>query len=87
MSQETKFYLFSCPHCQGGVQVLHDELRCHIFRHGRLKAGTCEQMDPHTPRAECDRLAAQDLIYGCGKPFRVTYDAAGVPRAVVCDYI
>jgi hypothetical protein len=44
-------------------------------------------MDPHTPRAECDRLAAQDLIYGCGKPFRVTYDAAGVPRAVVCDYI
>ena len=84
---ETKFFLFTCPHCQGTVQVLPDELRCHIFRHGRLKAGTLQQMDPHTPKAECDRLAADGLIYGCGKPFRVVYDSGGAPHAVACEYI
>jgi len=84
---ETKFFLFTCPHCQGTVQVLPDELRCHIFRHGRFKAGTQQQMDPHTPKSECDRLAAEGLIYGCGKPFKVTYDGGGVPHAVACGYI
>ena len=63
-----------------------DELRCHIFRHGRFKTGT-QQMDPHTPKTECDRLSAEGLIYGCGKPFKVTYDSGGVPHAVASEYI
>jgi hypothetical protein len=45
-----------------------------------------EQLPPHFPRAECDRVVAEDLIYGCGKPFRIeTVDGQQV--AVVCDYI
>jgi hypothetical protein len=86
MTSEIKFFLFVCPHCQGMVQVLPDELRCHIFRHGTLKTGQ-GQMDPHTPKVECDRLSASGLIWGCGKPFRVVYTEAGEPYASVCDYI
>ena len=86
MTEEVKFYVFECPHCSGSVQVLHNELRCHIFRHGMFKTGQ-NQMDPHTPKAECDRLLASGLIWGCGKPFRIVYTDAGKPYAIACDYI
>jgi len=79
------FWLFVCPHCGGSVLVTPDDLQCHIFRHGRFKTGT-QQMNPHTSEAECDRLASQGLIWGCGKPFRVTYDGMR-PRAEICGYI
>ena len=81
-----QFFLFTCPHCAGTVQVFPDDLRCHIFRHGALKNGQ-GQMDPHTPKVECDRLVSEGLIWGCGKPFRVVYSQEGEPYASVCDYI
>jgi hypothetical protein len=85
-SSEVKFQIFICPHCGGCVQVMEGELKCHIFRHGVLKeSGT--QMNPHETKAECDRLVALGLIFGCGKPFRVIYQEDRTAIAVACDYI
>ena len=65
---------------------MEGELKCHIFRHGVLKeSGT--QMNPHETKAECDRLVALGLIFGCGKPFRVIYQEDRTAIAVTCDYI
>ena len=83
---EGKFFIFTCPHCGGNVQVFPDDLRCHIFRHGAYKTGQ-GQMDPHTPKAECDRLVSEGIVWGCGKPFRVVYTEAGEPYASECGYI
>jgi len=86
MTSETKFDMFICPHCGGGVQVMEGELKCHIFRHGTLKESGV-QMNPHETKAECDRLLASGLILGCGKPFRVIYKEDRSTIAVACDYI
>jgi hypothetical protein len=80
-----EFYIFTCPHCEGTIIVHHNELNCRIFRHGALKANQ-EQMNPHCPKGECDRLVAENLIIGCGKPFRVEGEGVGA-KVVVCDYI
>lgn len=72
-----------CPHCKCQVEIL--EINCAIFRHGVLKSNG-QQMNPHTPKSECDRLAETGEIYGCGKPFRVTKNNDGI-QAEICDYI
>lgn len=69
-----------CPHCKGTVEVI--DLNCRIFRHGILKA-TGQQIDPHACKPVCDDLFLKGLIYGCGKPFRVSDDGV----AEVCEYI
>jgi DNA-directed RNA polymerase subunit RPC12/RpoP len=69
-----------CPHC--GDHVVIEALNCRIFRHATFKS-TGVQLNPHASEAECTRTIADDLIYGCGKPFRVDHDG----KAVVCDYI
>lgn len=75
--------LVTCPHCQQLIEIL--AINCAIFRCGIYKANG-EQLPPHLAREECDRVAAEGLIYGCGRPFRVeTVEAE--PVAVVCDYI
>jgi hypothetical protein len=47
---------------------------------------TGQQIPPHLPKPECDRLASEDRIYGCGKPFRVEKKENGL-EAIPCDYI
>ena len=69
----------NCPHCQGLVEII--ELNCCIFRHGVFK-DTDIQIDPHLIETECNRLVEQDLINGCGKPFRIV---DGVVE--ICGYI
>jgi hypothetical protein len=74
-----------CPHCNDYVVI--EELNCCIFRHGINKTdGT--QIDPHLPKPECDRLFQNNLIFGCGKPFRIikgeNMEIIGVEK---CDYI
>jgi hypothetical protein len=86
MSEDNKFDVFTCPHCGGTVIVDHGQLNCHIFRHGVLKTNG-QQVPPHTVKAECDRLAEQNLIFGCGKPFQVTRQSDGSLAAVACGYI
>jgi hypothetical protein len=79
------FYVFTCPHCQGTIIVAHHELNCRIFRHGVYKHNG-EQVPPHAPKEECDRLVAQNLIIGCGKPFRIEGHGP-TAVAVLCEYI
>lgn len=79
--KEGKVYYFECPHCTCLVSVPVDGINCKIFRHGTMK-NDGKQLPPHLSKSECDRLAQEDLIYGCGKPFR--FDGEKVEK---CDYI
>lgn len=58
------------------------ELHCRIFRHGIYRESR-EPISPHASKEECERLVTENIIEGCGKPFRVTDSM----EAVVCDYI
>ncbi len=60
--------LVHCPHCQQLIEIL--AINCAIFRCGIYRQ-TGEQLPPHLSKEECDRVAEQQLIFGCGKPFRV----------------
>ena len=78
--------LADCPHCGLLVFVCIKDFNCRIFRHGVYKH-SMKQIDPHLPKKECDRLKVQDLIIGCGKPFKLINDMSGKTIAVKCDYI
>jgi len=72
-----------CPSCDSYVEIL--EINCAIFRHGVLKQ-TNIQIPPHASKNECDNYIENDLIYGCGKPFKIEKkDEEYI--AVLCDYI
>jgi len=79
------FYVFECPHCQQSIQVQKNQLNCKIFRCGILK-NNFKQIGPHTKKAECDRLKENDLIFGCGKPFKFV-TTNGTNSIEVCGYI
>ncbi|MAD32002.1 MAG: hypothetical protein CL854_07290 [Cryomorphaceae bacterium] len=85
----------TCPHCGGMVHIPATQINCNVFRHAFFKS-TGLQIDPHTPKIECDRLLHEDLIWGCGKPFRLeleqeqnqTQDQLGnTYHAIRCEYI
>jgi len=69
----------TCPHCQGPIII--EAINCGIFRHGIYRANG-QQIPPHTPKVKCEQLIQQNLIWGCGKPFR--YDGKTISK---CDYI
>jgi hypothetical protein len=75
--------LIICPNCQQFVEIL--EINCAIFRHGIFKVSGL-QIDPHTPKAQCDQYIEKNLIYGCGKPFKLI-EKDGQMVAEICDYI
>lgn len=75
--------VISCPHCSLYVEVI--ALNCRIFRCGIIKE-TMKQIDPHLPKEQCDELVKGDLIFGCGKPFRVDGTIEN-PEVSICDYI
>ena len=83
-------YIFiECPHCKEYIFVLCSEMNCKIFRHGVYKS-SYEQIDPHMKKDECDRLKKEDLIFGCGKPFKIDHVGLGLGLvwiAQICDYI
>jgi len=68
-----------CPHCNEYIEIL--ELNCSIFRHGVYKVNF-EQINPHLNKIDCDYLYDNDLIFGCGKPFKVVNN-----EAEKCDYL
>jgi hypothetical protein len=78
--------LVTCPHCDILIEI--ESINCAIFRCGILKQ-TGQQIPPHAPKAECDRLTENQLIWGCGKPFRVVpvQGPEGGHTAEPCDYI
>jgi len=79
--EEPEYFMISCPHCNGSVQIFKNEIRCTIFRHGILKE-TGQQMDPHSSKEICDNAFSNGLIRGCGKPFMFNGK-----EVQVCDYI
>jgi len=72
-----------CPHCKDPIII--KKINCGIFRHGVLKR-TQKQMNPHTDESVCEQLIKDDLIYGCGKPFKIVVKD-GLLEAVECGYI
>lgn len=77
--------IVNCPHCGDYVFVYLKEFNCKIFRHGTFK-DSLQQIDPHLSKEKCDLLKSKDLIYGCGKPFKLV-EKEGKTVAVICDYI
>ena len=76
-------YIFMCPHCNTIIQVDKSQTNCKIFRHGVFKANF-KQINPHLKKEICDYLVEKDLIYGCGKPFKIDIKEM---KVTVCDYI
>lgn len=74
-----------CPHCNFYVEI--EQINCAIFRHGVYKKSN-KQINPHLDKLSCDELVKLDKIYGCGKPFKLTFDATTNGWiANICDYI
>ena len=83
---EKEMIITSCPSCNALVVIDPSEVNCKIFRHGVMK-DTGTQIDPHLAKEGCDKLAAEGLIYGCGKPFKLERKDSTNWEAVLCDYI
>lgn len=75
--------VLKCPHCNDYIEIL--EINCAIFRHGYFISNN-EQINPHLKKDECDKLVENNLIYGCGKPFKVIKENNNY-NAIICDYI
>lgn len=74
-------YYIKCPHCDIDILILSSEINCKIFRCGVYKKDG-KSINPHASKNECDRLFKENLIYGCGKPFK--FDGK---KLEICDYI
>lgn len=73
-----------CPHCKESILI--EKLNCRIFRHGILISNG-QQINPHETKENCDTLFINNMIYGCGKPFKIINDESGALVAVICEYI
>lgn len=78
--------IVECPHpdCKQTIEVV--EMNCRIFRCGVFKHDF-KQIDPHLPKEQCDKLVADGVIYGCGRPFQIVLDASGCNQVIICGYI
>jgi hypothetical protein len=79
------YIIVSCPHCNDLIYIEKNEFNCHIFRHGIYK-NSHKQIDPHLDKKSCIDITDKNLIYGCGKPFKLVYDK-NTYSTIVCDYI
>jgi hypothetical protein len=82
MSSETQPIL-KCPHCNEFVII--EKINCAIFRHGIMKKNL-KQIDPHSLKELCEYFVNNDLIYGCGKPFRIVIKDNNL-LTEICDYL
>ena len=79
--------LVKCPHCSNLIIINKKDFNCEIFRDGVYKKDN-KQIDPHLNKDECDRLFKENLINGCGKPFKLIIDLEENKFfAEKCDYI
>jgi hypothetical protein len=72
-----------CPHCNEFIII--EQINCGIFRHGTLKSNNT-QINPHASKEECEYFINSDLIYGCGKPFRIIQKEDNF-FIEICEYI
>ena len=85
MKVDKKYILVECPHCALYILVFLKEFNCKIFRHGVLKSDNT-QIDPHLSKNKCDQLVINDLIFGCGKPYKLV-EKNKKWVAEKCDYL
>jgi len=64
------YVLIKCPYCENDIFIMEREINCAIFRHGVYKTNM-EPIPPHSTMDQCEYLVKHNLIYGCGKPFRL----------------
>ena len=76
------FYEFKCHSCNINIIIEHDQLNCRIFRCGIIKSNG-ESIPPHSSKQVCEYLRNNNLIWGCGSPFKIDKDM----QLIVCDYI
>jgi hypothetical protein len=75
--------ILTCPQCKEFIII--KKINCGIFRHGTIKKNG-KQIKPHSSKEICDYYIKNELIYGCGKPFRII-DNDGTLETEICDYI
>ena len=80
------YIMKNCPHCGMLLMLPKDQFNCKIYRHGIYKE-TLKQIDPHMKKQECDKLARDGLIYGCGKPFKIEDKGLNRYKISKCDYL
>lgn len=80
MSEE---HILVCPHCN--QLIIIEKINCAIFRHGIFKESG-KQIDPHSSKDICEYYIRGNLIYGCGKPFRIIL-LNNELKTEICDYI
>jgi hypothetical protein len=44
------------------------------------------QIPPHENKINCDKLVADDMVYGCAKPFQII-KKDDIYVVEICDYI
>ncbi|NDE17871.1 hypothetical protein EBZ80_23400 [bacterium] len=84
-----KTHVFNCVHCGAPFVIKEHDFNCRILRHGVMRADG-RPINPHAPRAECERLVREGLIWGCGKPMRIVAGVGaggGGWQVEECDYI
>lgn len=72
-----------CPHCN--QLIIIEKINCAIFRHGIFKESG-NQIDPHSSKDLCEYYIKKNIIYGCGKPFRIILSNNQL-QTEICDYI
>ncbi len=75
--------IIQCAHCKEFIII--EQINCAIFRHGYLKNNQ-KQIDPHATKELCDYYVRENLIYGCGKPFKLILNNNKL-ESIICDYI
>jgi len=71
--------IVNCPKCNEHIIIM--ELNCAIFRHGAFK-NNLNQIPPHSSKIDIELMIKNNLIFGCGSPFKIVDN-----KAVICDYI
>ena len=85
VSYDNEVYIFECPHCKDLIMVNIREVNCQIFRHAQYKSNGI-QINPHATKEECDYYINNNLIYGCGKPFKIL-EINNEFQTEICEYI
>jgi len=84
MKEEMKTQpVLKCVNCD--EYLIIEKLNCGIFRHGVFKSNQT-QIHPHESKDKCADYIKKDLIYGCGKPFKVSL-VNNIFVIEKCDYI
>lgn len=72
-------WTFECPWCKVRCFVATNEVMCSIFRCGYYNS---QQINPHLPKEECEKLRGDPNLRGCAHPF---YFNGSVLKK--CDYV